>query len=166
MRKLNTRYSTVDLIIICLISASLILLSQTIGWKPIIIATTIIGLSIVIFLLLWKFIIKVLIDRTIKKRINTPKISSDGQIAIRYEDPDFWFIILLVVLLVVLIPSFILIFFGLGSVFITGITLIVLSILGAVISIEIPWPSWMTKRNLGFEIENKVNNGQTIKNEI
>ncbi len=159
MRKLNTRFSIIDLIVICLILVLFLLLSQIIGWEPIIITITIIGLSIVIFLLLWKFIIKLLILRAIKQRIKTSKVSSDTQIMIRYEDPDFWFVVLLVVLFVVLIPSFLLIFFGFGSVFITGIFFIVVSIIGTIISIEIPWPSWMTKRNLGFEIKNKVKNG-------
>ena len=141
MGKLNTRYSIVDLSIVCLALILFYLLSRTMGWGPIIIAMTIIGLSIVIFLLLWKFIIRALTERTIKKRINTIKISSDGQLAIRYQDPEFWFMVLLVVLLVVIVPSFLLIFFGFGSVFNAGITFIVISIVGTVISIAVPWPS-------------------------
>ncbi len=155
MEKLNTRYSIVDLIILCLVLLLFYLLSQTMGWEPIIFALSIIGLSIVIFLLLWKFIIRALTKRTIIKRINATEVSSDDQFKNRYEDPYFWFIVLLVVLLVVIIPSFLLLFFGFGSVFISGITFIVISIIGAVISIEIPWPSRMTQRNLGFEVKKK-----------
>ena len=82
MGKLNIRYSIVDLIIVCLALLLFYLVSRTMGWEPIIIAITIIGLSIVIFLLLWKFIIRALTERTIKKRINTTEVSSDDQLAI------------------------------------------------------------------------------------
>lgn len=155
MGKLNTRYSIVDLIILCPALLLVYLESRTMGWEPIIIAMTIIGLSILIFLLLRKFIIRALTERTIKKRINTTEVSSDDQLANRYKDPEFWFFVLLVVLVVVIIPSFLLIFFGFGSVFIAGITIIIISTIGTVIKTEVPWPSRMTKRNLGFEIEKK-----------
>ncbi len=162
MGKLNTRYSIVDLIILCPALLLFYLESQTMGWEPIIIAMTIIGLSILIFLLLRKFIIRALTERTIKKRINTTEASSDDQLSLRYEDPEFWFFVLLVVLLVVIVPSFLLIFFGFGSIFIAGITFILIAIIGTIISSEIPWPSRMTKRNLGFEIENKSNNSSNV----
>lgn len=155
MGKLNTRYSIVDLIILCIWLLLCYLLSQTMGWEPIIIAMTIIALSIFIFLLLRKFLIRALIERTIKKRINTTEVSSDDQLENRYKDPEFWFFVLLVVFVAVIIPSFLLIFFGFGSVFIAGITIIVISIIGTIIKNEVPWPSRMTKRNLGFEIEKK-----------
>ena len=155
MRKLDTRYSIVDLMIISLVLLFMFILSKVIGWEPIIIGLFIISLSIVFFMLLWKYAIRLLIKKAIKNWINETEVSIDDQLGNRFEDPDFWFIILLVVLLLGIIPSLILIFFGLGSIFIAGISIIIISVIGAVVSIEIPWPSRLTQRNLGFKIKNR-----------
>jgi len=156
MGKLDTRYSIVDVINIGLLMTLYILLSRTMGSEPIMIAVLIMGLSGLIYLLIWMFIIRVLNRRDIKKRQNVTTDSSDDQSVTRFEDPSFWFLVFLVVLFIVIVPSFLFIVFGFGSVFIAGITITVFIILSTVIKYKVPWPSRMTKRNLGFEIDNKT----------
>lgn len=156
MGKLDTRFSIVDVIIMCLYGLVLYLLSLTMEWEPIIIAVFIMALSGLIYLLSWMFIFRSINRRDIIKRLNVTADSSDDQSVTRFEDPDFWFLVLLVVLFIVIVPSFLFIVFGFGSVFIAGITITVFFILSAVIKFKIPWPSRMTKRNFGFEIDNKT----------
>ncbi len=156
MGKLDTRFSIVDVINIGLLMTLYYLLSRTMGWEPIMIAVLIMVLSGLIYLLLWLFIIRSINRRDIIKRLNVTADSSDDQSVTRFEDPSFWFLVLLVVLFIVIVPSFLFIVFGFGSVFIAGITITVFVILSAVIKFKIPWPSRMTKRNLGFEIDDKT----------
>ena len=153
MGKLDTRFSIVDVINIGLLMTLYYLLSLTMGWEPIMIAVLIMVLSGLIYLLIWMLIFRSMNKRDIIKKLKVTTDSSDDQSVTRFEDPSFWFLVLLVVLYIVIIPSFLLIVFGFGSVFIVGITITVFVILSTVIKYKIPWPSRMTKRNLGFEIE-------------
>jgi len=156
MGKLDTRYSIVDVINIGLLMTLYYLLAVTMGSEPIIIAVLIMALSAILYLLLWLFIIRVLNRRDIIKRLNVTADSSDDQSVTRFKDPDFWFLVLLVVLFIVIVPSFLFIVFGFGSIFIADIIITVFIFLSTVIKFKIPWPSRMTKRNLGFEIDDKT----------
>jgi len=153
MGKLDTRFSIVDVINISLLMTLYYLLIMTMGSEPIIIALLIMALSSILFLLPWMFIFRPINKRDVIERLNVTADSSDDQSVMRFDGSSFWFLVLLVVLFIVIVPSFLFIVFGFGSVFIAGITITVVVFLNAVIKYKIPWPSRMTKRNLGFEIE-------------
>jgi len=156
MAKLDTRFSIVDVINISLLMTVYYLLALTMGSEPIMIAVLIMVLSGLIYVLVSIFLLKSINKQDIIERLNVTAVSSDDQSVTRFKDSSFWFLVLLVVLFVVVIPSFLFIIFGFGSVFIADITITVVVIVNVVIKFKIPWPSRMTKRNLGFEIDDKT----------
>lgn len=142
---LKTHYSTAEIIVAILGVLSLYPLAQFIGWGSVFIAGAIILFGVLILYLLWMLKIREIIERTMKKRINAPGAYRNEELATRYEHTSFWFFVLLAVLLLVIVPSFLLTFFGFDSVFMAGIAIIVIAFICTVMLVVFPWPSWMTK---------------------
>jgi len=149
MSILKTRYSTSEWIVILFGLFLLYLTSENLGWGYMAIAGAIILFCLSILYFSWIFKIRSIVVVEDKKERPTDINSQiNGKLIPRLERTTYVFTILLVIVNFIIIPSLLIGIFGLGSVFVAGMSIIAISLLCAIILIFFPWPCWM-RNNTG-----------------